>query len=106
MQETPARVLIVDDDEACLGPPARLLRLDGFDVRCAPTAARAFWMARAEPPDLLVTNLDFADGDGCKLLRRVRSLHPHVRGVAVSNGSGRSTRSLLPNVDSARRRQL
>ena len=84
----PLRVLIVDDNETCLIALSRLLRLQGYDVRCARTVEDAYRQAVAEPPDVLVSDLDLTDGDGCELLRRLRALRPQVQGVAVCGFAG------------------
>jgi CheY-like chemotaxis protein len=88
-QSMPAlRILLVDDDAQSLSALGRLLRRTGHDVREAPSIAEAFRLALADPPELLLSDLDLPDGDGCELLRRLRALHPHVRAVAVSGFTG------------------
>jgi len=82
------RILVVDDHEPSLGPLRRLLEADGHEVLGATSVAEAFGLAVSDPPDLLLSDLDLADGNGCELLRRIRATHPHVRGVAVSGLSG------------------
>ena len=81
-------ILLVDDRRDSLNPLARLLRLDGRTVREAGTVTEAFRLAVMDPPDVLVTDLDLTDGDGCELLRRIRALHPAVRGIAVTGHTG------------------
>src|SRR5215218_7605413 len=82
------RILVVDDDAQSLSALGRLLRGTGHEVREAPSVAEAFRLALADPPELLLSDLELSDGDGCELLRRLRALHPHVRGVAVSGFAG------------------
>jgi two-component system OmpR family response regulator len=50
---------------------ARVLAACGFRVRTAGTAAAALAVARADPPDVLVTEAAFPDGDGAALAHAV-----------------------------------
>ena len=68
------RVLVVDDE-----PDAReLVRrlLSGFDaeVRMAGSADEALAMFRAEPPDMLLSDIGMPEKDGFDLMRAVRAL--------------------------------
>jgi CheY-like chemotaxis protein len=82
------RILIVDDDAQSLTALGRLLRGVGHDVREAQSVAEAFRLALSDAPQLLVSDLELTDGDGCELLRRLRAIHPLVRAVAVSGFVG------------------
>jgi CheY-like chemotaxis protein len=82
------RILVADDHEDSVSPLARLLRQEGHDVHEARSVADAFRFAVSAPVDLLISDLDLTDGDGCELLRRIRQLHPTVRGIAVSGFDG------------------
>jgi CheY-like chemotaxis protein len=81
-------MLIVDDDAVSLSALSRLLRHEGHDVLGATSVGEAFRLAIADPPDLLIGDLDLPDGDGCDLLRRIRLQHPSVRGIAISGFIG------------------
>jgi DNA-binding response OmpR family regulator len=50
---------------------AQVLAACGFRVRTAGTAAAALTAARADPPDVLVTEAVFPDGDGAVLAQAV-----------------------------------
>jgi CheY-like chemotaxis protein len=82
------RILVVDDHEESTSALGRLLSRAGHDVRRAGSVADGLRSAAAVPPDLVISDLTLADGDGCELLRRIRELHPRVRGVAVSGYTG------------------
>jgi CheY-like chemotaxis protein len=81
-------IIVVDDHEGSASALARLLSREGHDVRAARTIADALGAALQSPPDVLVSDIDLTDGDGCELLRRIRALHPRVRGIAVSGYTG------------------
>ena len=85
----PLSILVVDDHVESLSALCRLLRVVGHDAREARSMTDAFRSALNAPPDVLVSDLDLTDGDGCELLRRVRALCPSVRGIAVSGYAGR-----------------
>ena len=82
------RILVVDDHEGSASALTRLLRHAGHDARQAVSASDAFRHALTDPPDLLVSDLELTDGDGCDLLRRINAVHPSVRGIAVSGFVG------------------
>ena len=68
------RVLLVDDDPLVLLAAGAALRADGdFDVRGADTAATALRQAEADPPDVVVCDVQLPDHDGPELLGRLRA---------------------------------
>jgi two-component system KDP operon response regulator KdpE len=73
MTETPAAVLIVDDEIQI----RRFLRtgfeLDGFVVQEAETGAEALRSATLKPADLVILDLGLPDMDGADVLERLRS---------------------------------
>src|SRR5687767_15992259 len=76
-------ILLVEDhaDTAILF--AKLLRRDDHYVAVASDYASAIALAQSRRFDVLVCDIGLPDGDGCDLLREVRSLYP-VRGLAVT----------------------
>src|SRR6202162_3774732 len=73
MSETPASVLVVDDEIQI----RRFLRtgfeLDGFMVHEAETGAEALRTATLQPSDLVILDLGPRDMDGADVLERLRS---------------------------------
>lgn len=80
-------ILLVDDSHATVEPLARLLRLDGYDVRVACTAAEAIALAAQGPVDLIISDVGLPDRDGTELMREVRTTH-HFPGIAVTGHTG------------------
>ena len=73
MHATPSRVLIVEDDAATADTYARILRLEGYDVRTALTAEAAFREVDAWPPDAMIVDLRMPLVDGLAFLRGLRA---------------------------------
>ncbi len=80
----PKRILIVDDEENQRRTLAIGLRMDGFDVRAAGTAAEAIQILDQESTDLMLVDLMMPDINGLELARHVRLLHPTVKVVLTS----------------------
>ena len=83
------RVLLVDDHEDTVKLLARLLRMEGHEVRTAGTVAEALSLLAAAPGDggagcdVLVSDIGLPDGTGLELMQRVAALHG-VRGIAMT----------------------
>jgi CheY-like chemotaxis protein len=78
MGQTPSgdassKILIVDDDDATAQTFARVLRLYGYQVRTATSAAQGLREAGAHRPDVILLDLHMPLTDGLELLRQLRS---------------------------------
>jgi len=67
-----ARILVVDDDAGIRESLARELRFAGYEVQLATDGADAERLARAEPPDLVLTDLAMPGQDGLALIAALR----------------------------------
>ena len=88
VERRPVCVLVVDDDAAGAEALVRLLRHEGCETLQAPNLTDAMRIAVARRLDVLVADLSLSDGSGCELLRRVLTLQPRVRGVALTGHCG------------------
>src|SRR5919201_4582718 len=70
--ERPARVLVVEDDEAIAQVLQRSLRLEGYDVKLAYDGLSALEDAHAFLPDLVILDLGLPHLDGIEVARRMR----------------------------------
>ncbi|SDE43514.1 response regulator transcription factor [Glycomyces harbinensis] len=71
--ENKDRVLVVDDEENIGALMSATLRLTGFDVRVARSAAEALAAAAAFEPDLVVLDVMLPDMDGFEVAKRLRA---------------------------------
>jgi two-component system, OmpR family, response regulator len=75
---SPVRVLVVDDEPSLLELLASVLRYEGWEIRTAGTGSAAVRTAREFQPDAIVLDIMLPDFDGLEVLRRVRTVQPHV----------------------------
>ena len=78
------RALVVDDQAAFRRLVARILSDDGYAVREAPDGRRALALARAEPFDLVVSDVKMPHLDGLGLLAKLRAERPALPVVLVT----------------------
>ena len=91
-ETTQSAILLVEDHVDTANLFAKLLRRDDHHVAIARDYASAIALAQTRRFDVLVCDLGLPDGDGCDLLREVRSLYP-IRGLAVTGcGADRDLR--------------
>jgi two-component system, OmpR family, response regulator len=70
---TTLKILIVDDDEGVTQTFARMLRLEGYQVRTAVTAENGLREAEESHPDAIILDLRMPLIDGLGFLRRLRA---------------------------------
>lgn len=68
-----AKILIVDDDEGVTQTFARMLRLEGYEVRTAMNAETGLREAEKSRPDAIILDLRMPLVDGLGFLRRLRA---------------------------------
>ena len=84
---TPARILIVDDDETVLQTFAKALSLEGYDVRVAADPLLGLREVEDTPPDAILLDLrmPFVNGIGFLYRLRAQRAHRHTP-VAIITG--------------------
>ncbi len=87
MSETVSKILIVDDDEGVTQTFARMLRLEGYQVRTAINAENGLREAEDCHPDAIILDLRMPLVDGLGFLRRLRE-HDEQRLVPVAIVTG------------------
>jgi two-component system, cell cycle response regulator DivK len=80
------RILVVEDNPLNLKLVRDVLTVAGYDVVEAQTGEDALRVAQANPPDLVLMDLQLPGIDGTETLSRLRQggLGPHVPVVAVT----------------------
>ena len=85
--QTTSKILIVDDDEGVTQTFARMLRLEGYQVRTAVSAEKGLAEAQASHPDAIILDLRMPLMDGLSFLRRLRA-HDEQRATPVAIVTG------------------
>jgi two-component system, OmpR family, KDP operon response regulator KdpE len=76
MTQAMHQILVIEDEPAIRNVLRVLLEAEGYRFIEADTAMRAEIEARSHKPDLLLVDLGLPDGDGLKVIRRVRAWSP------------------------------
>ena len=87
MPDTTSKILIVDDDEGVTQTFARMLRLEGYQVRTAVNAETGLREAEDCHPDAIILDLRMPLVDGLGFLRQLRA-HDEQRLVPVAIVTG------------------
>ncbi len=103
-------VLVVEDDDLVRDLVAELVALQGYKVITVRDAEEALAIARAQPIDLLLTDVGLPGMDGPTLSRRILEVQPDVRAILMSgypadalpDGSGTQSRVYLRKPFTAR----
>jgi two-component system OmpR family response regulator len=75
---TPLRALVVDDEANLTSVLASMLASEGWDVRSALTGHGAVEVGAEFEPDAVILDVMLPDLDGFEVLRRLRTMNPHV----------------------------
>ena len=89
--ESPAKILVVDDDDALRRLMQRLLRDTGHDVLLASDGAEALKMFGEQSIDLIVSDISMPRMDGMTLLRRVRELNEDIPFILLAGAPTTNT---------------
>ena len=96
---TPARVLVIDDDDNIRLLFKRALKLEGYDVGTAETAEEGLSLIQACQPSAIFLDLKMPYVNGAGFLFRLRE-NPETRDIPVAVITG------VPNVDEATLKEL
>jgi CheY-like chemotaxis protein len=86
-----ARILVVDDDELLRNVLVQSLQRAGHAVTSAGDGLEGFRSFRAEPPDLVITDIVMPQEDGVGLMMALRQEAPEVPVIAISGGAFNSS---------------
>jgi CheY-like chemotaxis protein len=78
------KILVIDDEEAMRGYLRLLLEKEGYAVREAADGHAGLAACRADPPDLVITDLVMPRMGGLETIRELRRAFPRVCIIAIS----------------------
>lgn len=79
------KILVVDDDEALRNTIASLFRNE-YTVCTATSGNAALSLIQSQPVDIVISDVNMADGNGIELLQWLRARHPSTPGVVLVTG--------------------
>lgn len=85
------RVLVADDEEAIRDLLAKTLALAEYDVQTVPDGQAAVDRLRAEPFQLLITDLRMPVLDGMSLIREARRFYPSLPVIIITGYSSETS---------------
>ncbi len=71
-------IITVDDETVILELLQQFLSNEGYRVTTATSAAEALKIARADPPQLVITDLQLEDSDGLQMVEQLKRLFPDI----------------------------
>jgi DNA-binding response OmpR family regulator len=81
-----ARILVIDDDDSLRDIMTMMLTEAGHTVRQASDGRKGVALFRAEPADVVVTDLVMPEQEGIETIMELRRSYPRLPIVAVSGG--------------------
>jgi len=91
-----AKILIIDDDEQMRAMLQQMLSRFGHEVTQAANGTEGLERFRADPADLVITDLIMPDKEGIETIVELRRDFPHVKIIAISGGARCGTLDFLP----------
>jgi DNA-binding response OmpR family regulator len=88
-------VLIIDDDPELLRQLVAAFPIDRYTVHSASDGANGLRLFRADPPDVVITDLIMPIQEGIETIVAIRSARTDVKIVAMSGGGQRFDASIL-----------
>ncbi len=83
--ETPARILVVDDQEAVCGALERTLTEAGYQIQTCLSGEEAITKLTEGSFDLVITGLSMSNVDGVEVLRRAKESDPFCEVIVMAN---------------------
>ena len=71
-------ILIIDDEATIRDLLAQFLTISEYRVTAVASAAEALKMARQDPPDLVISDLQLEDADGLEMISQLKDLVPRA----------------------------
>jgi DNA-binding NtrC family response regulator len=84
MTQTPARILVVDDEKLIRWSVSERLQRDGYEVLSADSGEKALELVAGQPPDVMLLDVKLPGLDGVATLQRALGLHPELAVLMMS----------------------
>lgn len=84
MSNTPATILLIEDDQSLGQLLAEELETDGYTLQRAGTVAEAQQQLKQQRPSLIVSDLRLPDGDGMQVLSFQQAEHPGIPFIVIT----------------------
>jgi len=79
-------ILVIDDEDSVRSAMKRVLERSGFTTRCAASVSEGLGEMRAQPADVVITDIVMPEADGVVAIGCLRRDFPAARIVAISGG--------------------
>lgn len=77
-------ILVVDDDPIVIQSCCRILESENHSVRSADSVASGEILLNEQDFDLMVTDIKMPGQDGFEMIRRARSMNPHLPVIVMT----------------------
>jgi len=90
------RILVIDDDEQMRVLLRQVMEWCGYQVSEAENGRKAMQIQRAEPVDLVITDLIMPEQEGLETISQLKKDFPDVKIIAISGGGRIGPEAYLP----------
>jgi CheY-like chemotaxis protein len=88
-------ILVIDDEDQVRGAMVRVLQRLGYDATGVVDGEAGLRYVRAQPADLVITDMQMPGKSGIEVLLELRALEPGLPVIAVSGGDSSKQLDLL-----------
>ncbi len=92
MTETPAKVLLVDDEREFVQTLSERLRIRDVDAAIAYDGESALHLINEDEPDVMILDLKMPGIDGIEVLQRVKKTNPKIKVIILTGHGGENER--------------
>ena len=93
------RVLLIDDESSIRKAIRRVLEINGYSVDDVSDGNQGIEMYRANPYEIVITDIIMAKKGGYEIIRELRREFPEVNIIAVSGGGELGKNQILKTAD-------
>lgn len=94
-----ARIILIEDESAIRRLVTRILARDGHEIREAANGRDGVALHRADPADLVITDLFMPEQDGIETIQQIREFAPQTPILAMSGGGSRGSTDSLADAE-------